>query len=304
VISAAATLTPIPGGANNRVYRVEDGDRTTLLKEYFHDPGDPRDRLRAEWSFSNFAWDAGVRALPQPLAHDPGRHAALYEWVEGRKLAPDEVDAGAVVAAAAFAAAVNDHRAEARDLPVASEACFSVAEHLATVERRVARLAELDLDLVRDRLVPAWERIRASVSADDTPLPASERCVSPSDFGFHNALVRPSGELCFLDFEYAGWDDPAKLVCDFFCQVALPAPPGELAPFRDTVLAGFERRDDHVARIDALLPVYRIKWACIVLNHFLPVGRRRRAFSAGGDAGDAAGDRQLQKAAAILDALP
>jgi len=49
-------------------------------------------------------------------------------------------------------------------------------------------------------------------------LPADETCLSPSDFGFHNALVDPSGALSFLDFEYAGRDDPAKPVSDFFCQ--------------------------------------------------------------------------------------
>src|SRR5258708_29751946 len=41
-------------------------------------------------------------------------------------------------------------------------------------------------------------------------------------FGFHNALLRPSQELCFLDFEYAGHDDPAKMVGDFFSQPAIP----------------------------------------------------------------------------------
>ena len=46
--------------------------------------------------------------------------------------------------------------------------------------------------------------------------------MSPSDFGFHNALATPGGRLVFIDFEYAGWDDPAKLANDFFCQPAVP----------------------------------------------------------------------------------
>ena len=40
-------------------------------------------------------------------------------------------------------------------------------------------------------------------------------CIFSSDFGFHNALIDESGTVYLLDFEYAGWDDPAKLVCDF-----------------------------------------------------------------------------------------
>ena len=38
--------------------------------------------------------------------------------------------------------------------------------------------------------------------------------LSPSDFGFHNSLFR-NNKLFFFDFEYAGWDDPIKLMCDF-----------------------------------------------------------------------------------------
>ena len=42
------------------------------------------------------------------------------------------------------------------------------------------------------------------------------RTLSPSDFGFHNALRTPAGTMVFLDFEYFGWDDPAKTGFGFF----------------------------------------------------------------------------------------
>ena len=38
------------------------------------------------------------------------------------------------------------------------------------------------------------------------------------------ALGQPLGVVeGFIDFEYAGWDDPSKLICDFFCQPAVKA---------------------------------------------------------------------------------
>ena len=47
-----------------------------------------------------------------------------------------------------------------------------------------------------------------------------------------NALLAASDKkLRFLDFEYAGWDDPAKLIGDFFCQPAIPAPHSEFERF-------------------------------------------------------------------------
>ena len=41
-----------------------------------------------------------------------------------------------------------------------------------------------------------------------------ERCISPSDFGLHNA-IRTAADIRFIDFEFAGWDDPAKALVNF-----------------------------------------------------------------------------------------
>ena len=41
------------------------------------------------------------------------------------------------------------------------------------------------------------------------------RILSPSDFGLHNTISKKN-KLYFFDFEYFGWDDPIKLICDFF----------------------------------------------------------------------------------------
>jgi hypothetical protein len=52
-----------------------------------------------------------------------------------------------------------------------------------------------------------------------------------------------------------------------------------------------------------LLNAYRIKWACIILNDFLPLGDARRAFA---DEGDRAARcaAQLAKAEAKLSGMP
>jgi hypothetical protein len=113
-------------------------------------------------------------------------------------------------------------------------------------------------------------------------LAAEERCLSPSDFGFHNAIVEQVGgrgeRLRFIDFEYAGWDDPAKTACDFACQVQVPVAL-ELAAVFAREIAGEDHSVTH--RIDLLLPVYRIKWCCILLSRLSGVGDARRAFSGG-----------------------
>ena len=81
-------LSRLLGGRNNQVYRVEtDADVPLVLKRYFSDPRDGRDRLAAEWNFLQRAWREGVRSIPQPLARDADADAALYTFAPGRKLA-------------------------------------------------------------------------------------------------------------------------------------------------------------------------------------------------------------------------
>jgi len=291
----AFAIQALPGGGNNRVYRIESGSDALLLKVYFRHPHDPRDRLNAEFAFCRFAWDQGLRCIPRPLAADHQAGAGLYEFIEGRKLAGNEIGPDAVWAAADFYAALNRRRVApaAARLPTASEACFSIAEHLECVGRRVQRLntitPESPVDAAAAQLVervvmPAWARsihdIHAAIAdwpeTGQVALDPDERRISPSDFGFHNALRRPDGSLCFIDFEYAGWDDPAKMVCDFFCQVEAPAPMKYLADFiRRAEGASVPLRE----RVRLLLPVYKLKWCCIILNDFIPAAAARRRFA-------------------------
>ncbi len=307
---------PLAGGANNRVYRLRGAQRTVVLKSYFHHPDDTRDRMEAEWSFSRFAWNIGLRNLPEPLAADHEHRLALYGCVVGRKLEPSEVDAGAVAQALAFFRELSRRRDLAQNVPIAAEACFSVAEHIRTIDRRVEELLRIAEQSERDaearafvagELQPLWSRIRerailAAGSSLEAPLGKEVRCVSPSDFGFHNALRGDDGTIYFIDFEYAGWDDPAKLISDFFSQVALPVPLGYFEEFAAGVTAAVGDPDKTVAaRARLLLPAYRIKWCCILLNEFRSVGRERRVY-AGVDA-DRRKSEQLSKARRLLNDL-
>jgi hypothetical protein len=298
---AVQTLTRLAGGRNNQVYRLDTDNGPLVLKRYFKDARDPRDRLGAEWSFVSHAWSRSIRVVPEPLARDPAEQAGLYSFVQGRKLTASELTAAHVDAAIDFVLAVNERPRPA--LAPGSEACFSLAEHIGTIERRVARLATLDADvphvaearqLIATMLQPAWDTVKALIAAGaarqglamNQALSVDESCLSPSDFGFHNALVDDDGRLTFLDFEYAGRDDPAKLVSDFFCQPEVPVPLSLHRHFIDRMAQGLGLGlgldAAGVTRCRLLLDAYQIKWTCIILNDFLPLGAARRAFADSG----------------------
>src|SRR5262249_29844797 len=107
-LAAPASLDRLAGGKNNRGVRVALADGgAVVLKSYFPDPRDTRDRLEAEWVFLNHAWTVGVHIVPRPLAADQREHAALYSLLEGHKLSPADVAPRHVDAASSFIYEVN-----------------------------------------------------------------------------------------------------------------------------------------------------------------------------------------------------
>lgn len=283
-VPADHTLRSLTGGANNRVYQVTGGDQRWVLKQYFQRDHDPRDRFAAEHDYYTALWSVGIRRIPKPHAWDREQNLGLFEHVEGRKLNPEEVTRERIDEALNFIVETNQKAGQAKLKP-ASEACFSLQQHYATVDRRIQRLQSItDVEakaFVDNELTRKWQEISANRSdqSDPTDLTDHQRCISPSDFGFHNALLQPDNTLRFFDFEYAGVDDPAKLVCDFFCQPRLPASLAHWEHFVQEFAAHCDWDDQFADRAKTLLPVYRIKWCCIMLNEFLKTDSQRREFS-------------------------
>lgn len=321
IACAAMRIAPVSAGGNNRVHRIDAGGKTLLAKQYFRHPSDGRDRLDAEYRFLQHARTCGIRCVPAPIARDDAVDLGLYEFVEGRKLECAEIETRHARQAMNFLRQLNsrDSRLAASALSPASEARFSVGEQLDVVDERVRRLAAIqgetavDAEAVRftRTLGERWNAVRETVITrcatlridPRQPLEDADRCLSPSDFGFHNALLTAEGGIVFLDFEYAGWDDPAKTISDFFCQPAIPVSREYFQDFTNAALAYTERRDALTLRTRLLFPVFQMKWCCIVLNDFLPDSFARRRFA---DARLDAGQRktvQLDKARRMLNGI-
>ncbi|HEY3788217.1 MAG TPA: phosphotransferase, partial [Urbifossiella sp.] len=145
-VGPVRAIAPIEGGANNRVFRLETADAAFLLKSYFRHPDDPRDRLAAEFAFAQFAWNHGVRCIPQPLACDAAAGLGLFEFVFGQSLKGSVAGEAAVDQAIDFFRTLNRSRyeEEAAKLPRASESCMSLDDHFHTVNRRVERLQSIE----------------------------------------------------------------------------------------------------------------------------------------------------------------
>ncbi len=283
-------------GGNNRLYRIETPDGNYVLKCYFRHRGDTRNRLDAEFTFATFAWRHGIHCIPEPLCRNDATGCTLFRLVEGKAVRSGDIGGEEIRQALHFFLDLNALRShpDALTLADASESCFTLQEHISRIDERFNRLRtmtigeEIDrqcIEFVKGPLVAAWMQIRHRIESfvdysADASLKQADRVISPSDFGFHNAIKTERG-MIFLDFEYAGWDDPAKVIGDFFSQVAVPVPAEFFARVADAISKATAAPENMLQRIHLLLPLYRIKWCCILLNDFLPVDGARRAFAQG-----------------------
>ena len=293
------TIEAIHRGGNNQLYRINCSDQSYVLKKYFQHPEDLRDRLEAEYTFLNIAIDLAPGQTSIPLAKSGPDRAALYEFVEGAPIThASEVTPMLIKQAADFIAKLNcvGSMGVMPGTAPASEACFSIETHISRVDDRLDELTSVlnsdvknrDFEVFIGKLLARWQTIKTHIIHTckrdpllefSAALAPCERILSPSDFGFHNALIRNDGSAVFLDFEYAGWDDPAKLIGDFFSQVAIPIDVGYFKIFIETAFSGREDYATLCKRVNLLLAVYKIKWCCIVLNVFLAKHLARRKFA-------------------------
>jgi hypothetical protein len=315
------SLEPVKGGGNNRVYgvRLSDG-RMVAAKCYPSQKEDPRDRLGVEFGGLSFLAQQRVGpALPRPLAADREAGVALYEWIEGAAVASTDPAArhpGDVDQALELLGKLHELRLTpgAKELPPGSDPCFSGTELVAGIAGRRERLGEVTEDnnslggFLLKEFDPALEEATQRAMRDyeatgmdfDAPIAEGARTLSPSDFGFHNARRREDGSLVFLDFEYFGWDDPAKLTADILMHPGMVLSAEEETKFR-AGLAEINREDPaYGMRLSALWPLFGLRWCLILLNEFLPERWFRRLYADGERDRETAQARQLEKSGAML----
>lgn len=326
----AASFRRIFAGGNSRVWRMDlENGQSAALKHYFLHADDPRDRLGVEFGALTRLWDSGLpelrAAIPRPLAAAPELGLALYGFVEGGAAShsgegPGEGPGeGEVAQAVGFLGLLRRAGRAFTGFPWASDACKSGADLAGRVEARLQALEEAEragnssglfremgnfvTGPLRDMLATVRNRGKSLLGPDwERELPEGGRVPSPSDFGFHNALRKNDGQVVFLDFEYFGWDDPAKLVSDFLLHPRNPLPAQLKTCFLRQSLELYGDLTGADARLLALYPLVGLAWCAIMLNVFTRASLERREF-AGAGSGEELLAAQLGKAKGLLEGL-
>ena len=305
----------IEGGSNNILAKAGNRYVSFVVKVYFYDEQDRRDRLNVEYSILSFLWENGVRCIPEPIAVDWDKKIAIYRFIEGSKPDATTIKLEDVLCLSSLLHDMWDLRSVKRalELPVASDACFSLSDYMTTVENRFNKLHEsikddncgkAALQFLKNDFYNFFVEEQEKLNKNNdysVSIPQSMRTLSPSDVGFINAIKTPQNKCIFFDFEYAGWDDPAKMIADVIHHPGVPIPDNCRQPFVEDALTWLGDSGEIASRLGAVIPAVGLKWCLIILNEFESVSRKRRKFARTEGYEEDIRWQQLEKAKLKLD---
>ena len=275
------------GRGNSRVYKLTaEHEADYFLKIYPDLQIDFRRRLETEFAACQVLKGRAYH-VAEAVAADEHLGWGIYNWIPGDPIeTPDEQF---LISATEFVQRLYcDSRSGDgfNQFNEASEACLSGSEITRQIQERLQKLQtvqseELIKFLAQD-LIPS---VAATVQFAkhtcgqifDAALNRSLQVPSPSDFGSHNALRDGAGSVTFIDFEYFGWDDPVKLVSDFYWHPGMNLSANLRKQWIFNSLTIFREDQTFARRLSAYLPLYGLRWCLIILNEFLKVGVARRS---------------------------
>ena len=297
------SIKDISGGRNSRVYDVCYGTSgKCIVKIYPQNADTEQSRLSNEYSALQFMRKAGIKCVPEPVAKNNEFNYLAYQYIEGVRIDSSTVSIDEINQCVQFLLDLKDlsriSMTNRDSLPLAAEACFSIQSIVDSISLRLLKLQNLTpvnslhielhtwlnnsftntFEKVLDWCLLELDKLNLN---NNSNLDPKYQTLSPSDFGFHNALRTNQGKLIFLDFEYFGWDDPSKMISDFLLHPAMSLTKASKDEFWRNMIGGFKSHPNLESLTKIVYPLWGLKWCSIILNEFHPEIMEIRKFAMG-----------------------
>ena len=275
------SVTQVEGRANSKVVKVDKNKKQYAVKFYPDINYDFRKRLNTERIACEFLDSERLANTMKFVREKPDLNVGVYDWIDGSKVG--EVLDNDVELALNFVERLYESRAykKAVDLPNASECCLREVDIWAQLTKKREKLnaALAYSNELRNYLVDEYDplvlRVRdqlANLFPDrdsSAKISRSMQTLSPSDFGFHNAIRQSDGSLVWIDLEYFGWDDPVKLIADFIWHPGFTLSEKQALRWKVRSFQIFSNDQDLESRFQQRFLLYGLRWCLIILNIFL-----------------------------------
>jgi len=307
------TADLIVGRGNSRIYKLTGINGVQYaLKVYPDRQLDPRERLETEFSACRY-FEGSELHVAKAHAKDLNLNWAIYGWVSGEPInSPDKKFVDDAVNFVEVLFRKSREMKDAGGFNEASEACLSGNEIVKQIYSRFDLLMMVDSDELNHYLemefLPRFKIISKQTSEQVSSLfsekiTCDSQMLSPSDFGAHNAIRVELNQTAFIDFEYFGWDDPVKLVSDFYWHPGMNLSTVLKEQWINCTKGIFKDDVTFEPRLIAYLPLFALRWCLILLNEYLPDRLEKRIHARNQDEVDIKSilSRQLEKSKTLLN---
>lgn len=227
-------IKSLDGGINNQTYLIKNNIISYVLKKISNEPSPIFDRYLAEKQFLTLTTTTGCANTPKLIEFFDDDRILILEYIQ-----PDNnknnfyIDDNKIKDCIKFIKEINSNNSLSKKMisQNASESYSDLNGHINNIDSRLLYLNNSHLPIeYRDKaskllllLTEKWITLKNESlnfiinNPNQNFIDVSFYILSPSDFGFHNYIIN-NGNSYFIDFEFSGWDDPAKLYCDFIIQ--------------------------------------------------------------------------------------
>ncbi len=277
-------------GTNSLVIKLVHSDsQYSILKIYPNFSEDKRNRLQNELNFLKFLQANNIKNIPTVYYSNPNSNFTILSWIEGSKLHSSEnINLEEI---ANFIYLINDSKLKKLDLiQYASEANFNIEQTIKLINQIAQnKLNELkkysekndfynwfNNFLIKD-IYLTFEEVEDNFLTENYNY-EDKKIISQSDVGFHNILLENKCKnLFFIDFEYAGWDNPMKFISDWILQPDSFFPEQKPLEFFQPLVNSVILDPNWKSNIKPYLLLYRLRWCLIISNKIFRLGDENKS---------------------------
>ena len=287
--SKVESIEKLKGRGNSAIYKIYLSNTNKLALKMYPEVS-YHDRLKSEFLSTKIFKELNFINVQTPESFNSNLGIATYDWIEGEKVLSYGVEE--INAALAFLKTLhqNTKAAQFKEFPMAADACPMGLDIERQIKRRLLQFDKFtdkynelekflknDFKPLFDEIITWSKSSWPSIPGYKIPIITNELILSPSDFGFHNALRSKDNKLIFHDFEYFGWDDPVKLISDFSHHAAMNLSYDDEQLWFSGVSAIYGKH--LLERLIAAWPLYGLNWCLIILNEFKDEVWNRRCIA-------------------------
>jgi thiamine kinase-like enzyme len=275
----------IASGKNNLVSKIFYKNKIYIYKKYLKKSNSAikYSRYSSETSFIKLLRKKNIKNLPSIFATDSKNQENIFNYINGKKVT--KVTKNDISQCIKFIKKINQNTFKKNyiNFKMATESCVSIEEHIQTANKRIIMLSKFPKNYGVYKDAKEFVKVKLKKKLNDVQktilntfskteinkkLRKKDLILSPSDFGFHNT-IKKNKKLYFFDFEYAGMDDPVKLISDFICQPDCQLSKKHISFFYKNIMKIFPQNLEIKRRLKAVIYIHRIKWCCVIMSEIL-----------------------------------